>query len=79
MAHPRVLATARHEALERTTEMLSEMGVAEKVERARREPGKVETNFSYIAAAILEALTEIVVEQEIRISELESQLVATSK
>jgi hypothetical protein len=79
MAHPRVLAAARHQALTRTTEVISELGDAEKVERILREPGKVEAKSSYIFAAMFEALSEIVVEQEERIAELEGQLLATSK
>ena len=79
MASARVLAAARHEALERTTERIAELGDAEKVARARREHGQVEANFSYIASAILAALSEIIAEQEARISELESQVLATSK
>jgi hypothetical protein len=79
MTAPSVLGAARHEALLRTTEVISELGDAEKVERARRERGQVEANFSYITAAMLEALAEIVADQEARISELEGQLLATTK
>jgi hypothetical protein len=79
MAHPRVLAKARHEALARTTEVIASLGNAEKVERIFREPGQVEAKSTYIFAAMFEAFSEIVVEQESRIAELEGQLLATSK
>jgi uncharacterized protein YceH (UPF0502 family) len=79
MAHPRVLAADRHESLERIMEVITEHGDASKVERIFREPGQVEAKSSYIFAAMFEAFSEIVVEQEARISELESQLLATSK
>jgi hypothetical protein len=63
MAAPRVPAKARQEALKRTPV----------VERVLGEPGKVETNSTHIFAAMFEALSEIVSDQEARISELESQ------
>jgi uncharacterized protein YceH (UPF0502 family) len=79
MTAPSVLGAARHEALERTTERLYEMGNVEKVERVLREPGQMEAKSSHLYAAMFDALTEIVFDQEIRISELESQLSVASK
>jgi hypothetical protein len=78
MASDRVLAAARHAALARTTEVISELGNAEKVERILREHGKVEAKSSYIFAAMFEAFSELVVEQEARINEIESQLSVAS-
>jgi hypothetical protein len=79
MTAPRVLAAERHKGLTRTTEVISELGNAEGVERILRESGKVEAKSSYIFAAMFEAFSEIVVEQEARINELESQLSVASK